>query len=132
FVVEAHHKLYVGSDDGFFVVHGDGLEDVHLPACDYAWSVTPGMADDIYAACYKTGIFQVDRNGRTTQHYPFPGLTSKDGLGNQVLSNSLLTRHHRLWGSTSGAITLRHGEQRLDYLFTRQSAEAFAIDPLDE
>src|SRR5690606_33767727 len=74
FVVEAHHKLYVGSDDGFFVVHGDGLEDVHLPACDYAWSVTPGMADDIYAACYKTGIFQVDRNGRTTQHYPFPGL----------------------------------------------------------
>ncbi len=132
FVLESHHKLYVGSDEGFFVVHGDGLEDVHFPACDYPWSVTPGMADDVYVACYKMGIFQVDESGRTTSHYALPGLTSRDGLGNQVLSNTLVTRHHRLWGSTTGAITLHHGESRLGHHFTRHSAEAFTLDPLDE
>lgn len=132
FVHEAYHKFFIGTDEGLYIVHADGLEDVVFPACDYAWSVTPGYDSDIYVACYKSGIFHLDSAGRQLDHLLLPAMQENvEGAPDQVLSNVLLTPDQILWGGNNCFLFLQRNARRLNFVPGLSSTEAFSRDPAD-
>ncbi len=132
FMVEANHKMYLGTDNGFIVVHGDGLETVSFPQCDYAWSVVPGLDDGVYLGCYKSGVHQLSASGRLIKHYVLPDIKSGGVPGEQILSNYLVTPNTICMGSNNGFIALKKSSGALEHVLAPRSIEALAIDPVNK
>lgn len=122
-------KIYVASDNGLCVLYADGLETVEYPACDYAWSVLPGRAGDLFLGCYKSGIHHIGKDGQLIRQYPPPGIPAGSAAGNQVLSNYLDAPDAYCWGSIGGFLQLEKRTGILSITPTRYSVEAMAIDP---
>jgi hypothetical protein len=132
FMVEANHKMYLGTDNGFIVVHGDGLETLSFPPCDYAWSVVPGQDNDVYLGCYKSGVFQLGASGRLTKHFVLPDLKHGGVLGEQILSNYLIGPDAIYWGSNNGFLALKRNNAALEHVLAPRSIEALALDPVNK
>ncbi len=131
FKVEAHHKVYLATDEGLIVINGEGIENISFPDCDYPWSVVPDEQDNIYIGCYKTGVFKVSPKGQLLNHFQLPYSFPTPLPGNQILSNYLVTPEARLWGSNSGFMALRNGQSQLELIPCASSVEAMATDPAD-
>lgn len=132
FMVEANHKIYLGTDNGFIVVHGDGLETVSFPQCDYPWSIVPGQDGDVYLGCYKSGVHQLDAAGRLKNHYLLPDIKNGGVPGEQILSNYLVTPDAVCWGSNTGFLAIRNNSNVLEHIYAYRSIEALVIDPVNK
>jgi hypothetical protein len=129
FKVEANRKIYIATDEGLIVVHGEGLQQAAFPACDYPWSVMPGAQDGFFLGCYKTGVYQFDADGYMQKHYALPAAAPVPKPGDQILSNYLVTPDALLWGSNGGFMTLRKNSKNLELVQCGYSVEAMAVDP---
>jgi len=132
FMVEANHKIYLATDNGFIVVHGDGLENVSFSQCDYPWSVVPGQDDGVYLGCYKSGVHQLDAAGKLKKNYLLPDITSGGVIGEQILSNYLITPDAICMGSNNGFLALKRNSGALEHVLAPRSVEALAIDPVNK
>lgn len=131
FLVEAHHKMYLGTDDGFVVMHGDGLENFEFPECDYAWSVVPGSTHELFLGCYRSGIYKLSTDGHLLMHYGLPDAAHGARPGEQVLSNTLSAPEGIFWGSNGGFIFMNNQGTELRHIRSWRSIESMAYDPVN-
>ena len=131
FVVEAFHKLFVSTDEGLIVIHCEGLENVIYPQCDYSWSVVPGKDDHLFLGCYKSGVHHLDASGKLIKNFILPAFMRPGALGDQIMTNYLVTPQAILFGSNAGFIALKNEKTELDHIACKTSIEALALDPLE-
>ncbi len=130
FWLEAQHRIFIATDEGLFVIHGDGIENIIFPECDYPWSVVPDAIDGLYLGCYRAGVWHLSQEGNIIHHANVPATVDARLRGDQILSNYLSMKDKIYWGSNGGFMSLDKKSMQLELIFINSSIEAIARDPL--
>ncbi|MEO5905133.1 MAG: histidine kinase [Saprospiraceae bacterium] len=128
FAVEHGKKAYVGTDEGFVVVHLDGLETLSFDQCDYPWSIVPVKKNEILVGCYKSGVYRLRDDGKILKHYNFPKILTGKDPDAQILSNFFVHENNVCFGSLKGFYQLAEKREVLHHFHHPYPVEAFAFD----
>ncbi|MBP8086281.1 MAG: histidine kinase [Saprospiraceae bacterium] len=126
---ETQHRIFVATDEGLFIIHGDGIANVIFPECDYPWSVVPGALEELYLGCYRSGVWHIGQNGNVLQHAKVPAAIDPNLLGDQILTNYFSTPDKIYWGSNGGFMALDKKSGQLKLIPIHSSIEAIAREP---